>query len=47
MADAVLELLGFGDAEVAQSPTTRLIHGDLMDRGSTMSRAIGPNGVRG
>jgi DNA-binding LacI/PurR family transcriptional regulator len=47
MADAVLELLGFDDAEVVQSPTTRLIHGDLMDRGSTMSRAIGLKRVRG
>ena len=47
MADAVLELLGFGDAEVAQSPTTRLIHGELMDRGSTMPRSPELKRVRG
>jgi DNA-binding LacI/PurR family transcriptional regulator len=40
MADAALELLGFGDAEIMPSPTTRLIHGDLIVRGSTKPRSL-------
>ena len=47
MADAALELLGFGDIEVPSSPTTRLIHGELMDRGSTMQRSPELKSVRG
>jgi DNA-binding LacI/PurR family transcriptional regulator len=38
MADAALEVLGFGDTEVARRPTTRLIHGEFRDRGTTMFR---------
>ena len=35
MADAVLELLGLGEAEPSHTPTTRLIHGEMIKRRST------------